>query len=195
MHYANSLLLASLLMFTALPPLAAQESASKPSVLERELTTLTAKVIAVDAATRQITLQDEQGTIAQTIVGDEVRNFDQIDIGDTVITQLYRALAIEVTESQDKVLRTEVSVDTARVEPGQKPGGLAISQITVTAEVMAIDPEARTVTIKRQQQGEPAIVLQTVEVRESTNLDNIDPGDMVIMTYQQSVAISVQEIQ
>ena len=193
MYRTKPYALACLLSLTVASPLLAQDS-SKPSVIERELITLNAKVIAVDPGTRLVTLQNEKGEINQIVAGEEVANFAQIDVGDEVVTQVYQAVAIEVTETDSKILSTQVTTDTARVEPGQKPGGIMINQITVTAEVMQVDKAAQTVTIKRQQQGEPSIVLQTVDVPNPASLENIDPGDMVVMTYQRSVAISVQEI-
>ena len=189
-----SFLIWALLLPFALP-VVAQQSTDKPSVMESDLITLTAKVVAVDKAARLVTLQGEQGNSVQIVAGDEVRNFDQIDVGDRVITKFYRAVAIKVTETEAKILSTEMALDEGRVATGQKPGGLIIGQITVTAEIMQLDKENQTVTIKRQQQGEPSIILQTVSVRNPAHLDNIDPGDMVVINYQQSVAISVQEIQ
>jgi len=193
MHYTKIVVLSALLSITGTLPLAAQQA--KPSLMERELVTLNAEVTAVDPATRLVTLRGENGNVVQIVAGEQVRNFDQIDIGDKVVTQVYLAAAVEVTETDDKTLRTTISTDAARTASGDKPGGLAIAQITVTAEVMAVDKDAQTVTIKRQNNGEPAIILQTVEVKNPTNLENVDVGDMVVMTYQQSVAISVQEVE
>ena len=195
MPYAKNSFLSWALALTVALPVVAQQSTEKPSVVESDLITLNAKVVALDKAARLVTLQDEQGNSVQIVAGDEVRNFDQIDVGDRVITKFYRAIAIEVTETEAKTLSTEMTLDAGRVAPGQKPGGLIIGQITVTAEIMQVDKENQTVTIKRQQQGEPSIILQTVAVRNPAHLENIDPGDMVIINYQQSVAVSVQETQ
>jgi hypothetical protein len=47
-------------------------------------TEITAKVIAVDPAQRTVTLQGASGKTRTIEVGDQVRNLDQIKVGDTV---------------------------------------------------------------------------------------------------------------
>ena len=46
-----------------------------------------AKVEAVDAATRTVTFKGEKGNVFEVVAGDEVKNFDQIKVGD-VLTKI-----------------------------------------------------------------------------------------------------------
>src|SRR5215469_13199159 len=98
--------IAALLLLTGLVPLAAQAQsapntqsavASAPGKVAGAATTeVTAKVIAVDPAQHTVTLQSASGKTRTIEVGDQVRNFDQIKVGDTVHAKYTQALALEL---------------------------------------------------------------------------------------------------
>ena len=58
--------------------------------------TASAQVAAVDPATRQITLAADDGTKTTFVAGPEIRNFDQIRVGDTVSAKITERLDIFV---------------------------------------------------------------------------------------------------
>lgn len=57
---------------------------------------LTAAVEAVDAANRTVTLKGPRGKVVTLPVGQDVKNFDQIKVGDQVEATYTEALAISV---------------------------------------------------------------------------------------------------
>ena len=97
---------AAALLLTGLAPLAAQAQAAPNTqatvatapgkVAGAATTVVTAKVIAVDPAQRTVTLQSTSGKTRTIEVGDQVRNFDQIKVGDTVHAKYTQALALEL---------------------------------------------------------------------------------------------------
>ena len=81
--------------------------------------------------------------------------------------------------------RTETS-DVARSEPGAKPGGVVAEQIKVTADVIAVDADKHTVTLK----GPNRTVDLTVN--DPKQLALIKVGDKINAVYTQAVAVDVK---
>ena len=97
---------------------------AKPGVIEAEVVKLQATVTAVDPADRAVTLRGEDGREVEVALSDQVKNFDQIKVGDTVTATLYEATAIFVRKAEGEPAAAEAGVvQVAR--PGDKPGGTA----------------------------------------------------------------------
>ena len=73
-------------------------------------------------------------------------------------------------------------------EPGEKPAGAEITEMTVVAVIEAIDKENEQVTLKGPQGG-----TKTVKVRNPANLDKVAVGDKVRITYTRALAVNVTE--
>jgi hypothetical protein len=52
-----------------------------------EAAELSAKVVGIDKATRTVTLKGPKGNVVDVVAGDEVKNFDQIKLGDFVVAR------------------------------------------------------------------------------------------------------------
>jgi Cu/Ag efflux protein CusF len=152
-------------------------------------TEVTAKVIAVDPAQRTVTLQGAGGKTRTIEVGDQVRNFDQIKVGDTVHAKYTQALALELKKGGGSMAApTEERAITPAPAPGAKPGGTAARRITATAEVIAVDPAKQLVTLRGPGGNEV-----DVEAQDPSQLQNIKKGDHVQVTYVEAIAIAVAE--
>jgi len=55
---------------------------------------VSAQVLAIDKATRTLTLRGPKGAALDVVAGDEVRNFDQIKVGDYVVARYVAALTL-----------------------------------------------------------------------------------------------------
>src|SRR6516162_9525917 len=138
--------LSALMLALCLIPLAAQAqsapntqagAATAPGkVVGATTTEMTAKVIAVDPAQRTVTLQGASGKTRTIEVGDQVHNFDQIKVGDTVHAKYTQALALELKKGATGMAApTEEHAITPPAAPGAKPGGTVARKVTATAEV------------------------------------------------------------
>jgi hypothetical protein len=83
----------------------------------------------------------------------------------------------------------EAVFDLATAEPGERPGGLETTQVTITASIEAIDKEQSLVTLKG-----PEGDVETVKVMDPKNLDKVKVGDRIAITYTEALAISVEEV-
>ena len=61
---------------------------------------ISAQVVAIDKATRTVTLKGPQGNVVDVVAGDEVKNFAQIKVGDFVVVRYAEALTLELRKTK-----------------------------------------------------------------------------------------------
>ena len=147
-----------------------------------------ATVEAVDPATRTVKLKNSRGEVRTITAGPEVRNFDQIKVGDTVTIEFVEALAIELKKAKDgKVAVGKGEVKSLeRSDPGKKPGGMATREVTAVADVVAVDDKKGKVSVKNDK-GETF----DLNIRDPEQLKLIKKGDQIQATYTEAMAISM----
>jgi len=146
-----------------------------------------AKVEAIDKANRTVTLKMANGESRTITAGPDVRNFDQIKVGDTLTIKYLEALAIELKKDGKAVAgRSEVK-SLERADPGKKPGGMATREITAVADVVNVDTHKKVVTVKNGK-GE----LIDLNIRDPEQLKLVKKGDQIQATYTEAVAISLE---
>lgn len=168
----------------------AAEQAATPSspsqVTGEQLTTVTATVEAVDMENRVVTLKGPKGNVFDVTVGEEVKNLSQVDVGDNVVVNYYQALTLQLQKRAAGVRGEIEEFALFTAEPGTKPAGTSARQVTVTADVVNVNTEDQTVTLKGPQ--------RTVQlpVRDPEVLAKLQVGDQVQATYTEALAISVE---
>lgn len=135
---AGALALAPTVAFAAEPILAVGFVAK--SVID-------AKVKAVDAKARTITLVGPKGNMLVLNPGPEMQNFDQVKVGDAVAAAVEVATEITVLPAGDATpAPTDVrTLDTAA--KGAKPGFIVTDRREFAATITAIAADTRTVTL------------------------------------------------
>jgi hypothetical protein len=173
-------------VFALLPAACASTDAKKPGVVVAEMTELRAKVDAVDYAKRVVTVTGPQGNTVAIKAGPQVRNLEQIKVGDQVVVRHYESVALFVRKSSEP----PGAVAAGAVEvaaKGEKPAGAMADTVEVTAKVEAVDQAARTVTLKG-----PAGNVRTFKVDPSVErLKDVKVGDDVVLRYTEALAIAV----
>ncbi len=167
---------------------AEQAAQVKPAVFTGTVATMEATVAAVDQNTREVTLQDAEGNSVTLTAGEEVKNLPQVEVGDQVNVEYLETVTVQVFSPDQVEMGAEVAAAAATAEPGQKPAGAAVAEVTIVAVIKAIDKEQEQVTL----QG-PEGDTKTVKVRNPANLEKVAVGDKVMITYTQAIAITVTE--
>jgi hypothetical protein len=119
------------------------------------------------------------------VAAPEVQNFAQMKVGDKVQAQYLEALSVELKKGGGlPVARTERAGGQG-AEPGQKPAAMGGRQMTIVADVIAVDPATQSVTLKGPQ--------RTVEVKvaDPEQFKLIAVGDQIQATYTEAVAVAV----
>jgi Cu/Ag efflux protein CusF len=142
---------------------------------------------AVDPKTREVKIKLANGETRTIVAGEEVRNFDQIKVGDKLNVKYLESATIELKKGGKAVVARTESSTMERAKPGEKPGGVATREIKVVSDVVAVDEKAKKVSVKNDK-GE----VVSVDVRDPEQLKLIKKGDQVEVTYIQAVAISLE---
>ena len=147
---------------------------------------LTATITAIDKATRDVTLKGPQGNEVTVTAGPDVKNFDKMRVGDQVDVQYVEAVTLELKKGGGQpVARTE-QAGAKGAKPGEQPAGIVGRQVTIVADVVAVDPAKQIVTL----QGPQRTVNLTVSDPEQ--FKRIAKGDQVEATYTQALAMAVE---
>ena len=149
--------------------------------------TIIAQVVAIDKADRIVTVKGPAGNIAEIEAGEEVRNFDQINVGDDVKLTYYESVALYVG-APGTLPEVDGAVVTARAAKGDKPGAVVLGAIDIAAIVTAIDKGKRELTLKY-----PDGHTVTSAVDESIEkFDELEVGDSIHARVTRALAIAVE---
>ena len=110
------------------------KTADRPGVEMSSLATLSATVEAVDHEQRLVTLRGPEGNQVVVEVSEAARNFDQVEVGDTVEVEYYESVAL-FAQKPDGETGAEVTTSMARAPLGEKPGAGVAETVTMKATV------------------------------------------------------------
>lgn len=148
---------------------------------------ISAQVVAVDKATRTLTLKGPKGNVVDIVAGDEVKNFDQIKLGDFVVARYAQALTLELRKTRAAAGDVTVREEAAKAKPGERPAVAGARQVTAIADVTAVDPQKSTITLKGPRGNEV-----TLNVQNPEQFKVVKKGDQVEVTYTEALALSVE---
>ena len=183
---------AGFVVFAALPPAALGQTgavvgASAPgSVGIAQTAKMTATITAIDKSTRDVTLKGPQGGEVVVTAGPEVKNFDNMKVGDQVTAQYVEAFTVDLKKGGGMTVARSDQGGVRESKPGQKPGGIAGRQVTIVADVIDTNPATQMIKLRGPQ--------RTVEVRvaDPEQFKRVAKGDQVEATYTQALAIAVE---
>jgi hypothetical protein len=179
---------AAVALALAARPLSAAQHDGGAGLVAGDAVQLEATVKAVDKETRSVTLEAETGRTVTLKAGPEVKNFDQIQVGDKVQVDYVEALAIHVEKAGGSPM-AEVGAAIEKALPGQKPAVAVAGTVEIKAKVTAIDKGKRTVTLKGPEGNE-----RTVKVDPKVKrFDELAVGDDVVVRYTEAIAIAVKK--
>jgi hypothetical protein len=184
----RTILPAALLLLLPVMTLAADAktpAADPKGVTYDQLATVSAKVEALDQASRMVTLRGPKGNAVTLQVGDEVRNLAQVKVGDMVVVRYYESIALQLEKGTGAP--PVAAAAAGRAEPGQKPAAAGMATIAADVTVQSIDAKAMVVTVKGPQGN-----LFDVKARDPKRVAELKVGDVIRVTYTQALAVSVE---
>lgn len=171
------------------PAPSVQETATstpKGAIRQRTIT-IQATVEKVNLDKRKVTIKGFDGTRETIKVGDEVRNLPQLKRGDVVVVTYYQSAAFEVLKNGEERPAAAAVEGLGRAKEGEKPGAVGATIVTVVADVVKLDREGRTATLRG-----PEGNLFSVDVQNPDNFDKVKVGEKVEITLTEAVAVDVQ---
>jgi Cu/Ag efflux protein CusF len=150
-----------------------------------ELSHATAMVTGIDRSARTVTLKKEDGEVVTVDVPADVKAFDRLKVGDRIDIDFYESLAIQMLPPGSKPSASERQRRSMTTS-----GGTNVREMTVSAQVVSVDPAANKVTFKG-----PRGRLQTITVQDpqmQQKLPSLKPGQVVQFTYTDATAASIR---
>jgi hypothetical protein len=151
-----------------------------------EAVQVTASVEAIDKAKRLITLKGPEGDVFVVQAGPEVKNFDQIKVGDVVAARYVEALTLQLKKGGGQMRQRVEREDAVAAKPGERPGAAAGRQVTVIADVIAVDAKKQSVRLRGPQR------IVDLKVKDPEQFKLIKVGDQVEATFTEAVALAVE---
>ena len=147
---------------------------------------ITATVEAVDAAKREITLKGPKGKVVPLSVSPDVRNLEQVKVGDQLVVTYVEALSLTLKKDGKEIPARNTKSDAVRSAEGAKPGGAVAEHVKVVADVTAVNRKTHMVTLKGPKQE------VDLYVGDPAQLKLIKVGDQIEAEYTQALAIAVE---
>lgn len=151
---------------------------------------VTATITKIDADTRTVTLKRHDGKLVEAELGPEVRNFDQLKVGDVVTMAYKESLTLSLKKGGDGETSVQETPKVERAAAGEKPGGMVGREVKVTANVVAVDTKMQTVTLMGPEGG-----TMDLRVEDPQQLASVKVGDQVEAVYTEAFAVSVKPAQ
>jgi len=148
---------------------------------------VSAQVVGIDKATRRLTLKGAKGDVVDLVASDEVKRFDQIKVGDSIVARYLESITLELQKTRVEAGDIKVREAAARSKAGEQPAGGAARQVVAIADVVAVDPAKSTITIKG-----PSGNVTTLNVQNPDQFKVVKVGDQIEVTYTQALALSLE---
>jgi hypothetical protein len=154
--------------------------------------TISGTVEDVDALKHELSLKGKPGNITEMTVDTNVKNLDQLKVGDEIRVDYYMSYASDVRPptAEEKANPVIELPDKAKAPEGTSPvdGGLRRFKVVTTVE--GLDPATHSVTIK----GWPKGYYLTTVVDDPARFAKLKMGDTVVITYTEALLISFEKI-
>ena len=161
----------------------------KPSISTTQTVQMTTVVDAIDREARTITLKGPEGNTRTIKAMEGSNNIDTIDVGDIVNVEYVQHMSIEVLANDGMEPGTGTMAAVARNKEGETPAGMVMETTVTTATVEEINIEANTFKLKW-----PGGEIKDYEAQNPENLKKADVGDLVVITYSEAIALSLDEV-
>jgi Cu/Ag efflux protein CusF len=148
---------------------------------------LVATVQAIDKPNRLVTLKAASGDVMIVQASADVKNFDQIKVGDEVAARYIEALSLELKKGGAGGIREKVEDDGAvAAKPGERPGAAVGRTIRATADVIAVDAKRQTIRLRGPQRT------VDLKVKDPAQFKLVKVGDQIEVKFVEAVAVSVE---
>jgi hypothetical protein len=160
---------------------------SAPGVLKvAEGVQVQGKFKSVDQKTRQVVIVGPNGNEFKTTLGNEVKNFNQIKVGDIVTLTHVEIFVADIKKPSKVEIRERVETEKAvTAKLGDKPAAAIERQVAIVADVTAVDEKKGTLTVRG------ATRTLDIKVKDPKVLKGIKVGTQIETVVTEIIAIEV----
>ncbi len=144
------------------------------------------KFKSVDQKTRQVVIVGPNGNEFKTTLGNEVKNFNQIKVGDIVTLTHVEIFVADIKKPSKVEIRERVETEKAvTAKLGDKPAAAIERQVAIVADVTAVDQKKGTLTVRG------ATRTLDIKVKDPKVLKGIKVGTQIETVVTEIIAIEV----
>ena len=122
-------------------------------------------------------------------VGPDVKNFNNLKVGDRVNISYYQGTAAQLVKGGKKVKDPAVSTFAQGNSPGLRPSGLVGASATVTVKIQDVNLPTNTVAFTRSDGTTHIVQVKSPEMQSF--IRELKRGDTVQVTFTDSVAVEI----
>jgi len=172
---------------TASIALAWVAAGAQPIVKNLESMTVTATVEAIDKTGRMVTLKTSDGRSITMDVGEGVKRFDALKVGDRVKGTYYENVVFVIEQPGAPPVTFDDNI-ALTPGPGTKPGGTLARQVKAAGTIEDVQRETGAVTVR----GDRGRVI-SFKVRDPKVLERLKKGDRIDVTYTAALLVNVEK--
>ena len=144
------------------------------------------KFKSVDQKTSQVVIVGPNGNEFKTTLGNEVKNFNQIKVGDIVTLTHVEIFVADIKKPSKVEIRERVETEKAvTAKLGDKPAAAIERQVAIVADVTAVDEKKGTLTVRG------ATRTLDIKVKDPKVLKGIKVGTQIETVVTEIIAIEV----
>ena len=144
------------------------------------------KFKSVDQKTREVVIVGPNGNEFKTILGNEVKNFNQIKVGDIVTLTHVEILVADIKKPSKVEIRERVETEKAvTAKLGDKPAAAIERKLSIVADVTAVDEKKGTLTVRG------ATRTLDIKVKDPKVLKGVKVGTQIEAMVTEIIAIEV----
>ena len=152
--------------------------------LAQELTA-SATVTAINLETRQVSLKNAEGETFDIVAGEQVANLPNVKVGDKVMLKYLQILDVELLKGTAGIRKRIVEVDGERARADEKPGGGVGMKVTIYADVIGLDKQQQTVTVRGVDET------LTIKINNPEQFNLIAEGDQLKAVQTKAIGIGI----
>lgn len=171
----------------------AQENETKLEDKERsEHVRMQGTITEINKETRDITLMGSKGELHTINAGEEVKRFDEIEVGDVVTFEFYKYFKAEFRKPTAEELAEPLVVlaDAEKAGLDMEPGAAIGAIVKAVVTIQVINMPFMYVNI----QG-PSGNFTTIQMEDKELIQKLHVGQVVIMTYAEAIAVSLTKVE
>lgn len=190
MKNLNTLLFSIMILLTV-NSFSQENSENRPPKEKWNLVTAEGHVTAVNKESKEVTVMGPKGNLLTLEVGDGVERFDEIKVNDLITFEYYRYMKAEFREPTTEELEEPFMLvaEGGKAPKDMDPAAIlgAVVKAVVTVEV--INRPEMIVTVKG-----PRGNYVSIPVEDKALIEQLHVGEVVVLTYAEAVALSLQKL-
>jgi len=147
--------------------------------------TASVTIVAIEQASRTLTVKTEKGTYETIQAPPEVKRFSELKVGDKITARYYENVVVRLKKPNEPA--RDIEVAAAARGKGTSPAAGGAVQRTLTVTITAKDPSTSSVTV-----GAPNGYTYSRVVADKAVFDTLKVGDRLDMTWTDALLIAVE---